>query len=311
MDNNVLSLDRPRSDSPRIRRKPVNARLSVAERDCLRYLGLYHVLGATEFMLADRCGRAKASQAFQCFEKGLIDRAWMPRERTTDQAMRGLRRGPQEEVFKLTKAGLKRGQREGLIAEDAKVTGQAWNGRDAPPDIRHRLLIVRMMIEIRNALEGDKERFLTSMIPDFIFSKRRKATTDKVKDGKEIKPDLVFEIERLDGSSSTMFFVEIQNTRLQASSRCKSRPTVATKLALYQEYLKNPKRKFSGAKQSIVLYCAAEEKGWFDQIVPAVPWDDVGEVRKLVRLSTFEDIAGDVFGNVWVDSEGERRRIFG
>lgn len=293
-------------------RKPTQAKLERYEKAAMNRLGQYVILSPAMFALSSGYCMVKAKTALKgLFDKGLADRGYYCPPRTERETVMALPSRFSELAYKLTKKGYERGVTEGMIDPDAHRIAKAWNGH-APDDMNHRLLVVEFMIKIGMEISAQDRLSIARMVPDFVFKDGLRATTDKVAKDRIIVPDLVLEIEAFSGRNSTLFFCEVENTRLQPHSKNNRRPTIASKIKPYGPYLKSSLRKTSGAEQDVVLYLMNQPPDHLDAMIELVPWDDVGAVAKLVRLTTFDDIREHgVLNGRWRDCRGELVRITG
>lgn len=245
------------------------------------------------------------------FLKGMADRAFYASPRTEQQIALSLPSKRTELVYKLTRAGLNRGIKEGFFDADTPIIARCWKG-DAPGDVEHRLLIVELMVKIRLEIAAQDRLAIARMFPDFVKVGKKAMTADDITKDRFIVPDLLAEIETFSGAKSTLFFAEIENSKLQPSSKNKKQKTIASKIKPYGRYLTSPHRKHKGSDQDVVLYVMNQPAEHLDAMIKLVPWDDVGAVAKLVRLTTFDDIrAHGVLDGRWRDCRGELVRITG
>ena len=310
--SNVVDLALKSRIPAAFRRKTPNARLETCELAGLRALGRFVILDPDLFGLAAGYQSTQAHRGLErLFEKGLADRGYYVTERTEEEVALSLPTTPQGLAYKLTADGIKRGRREGVIDASAPLIRRRWRG-SAPPDMKHRLLIVEMMVQTRLDIARQERLAVGRTIFDFVRVDGNRATKDEIFDGRSLAPDLIFELEEFFGDESTLLFCEVENSKLQPSSKDKDQETVATKIKKYGDYFRSPKRKFRGATQDILLYIQNHPPAHLDEVIKSVPWAQVGDVRKLLRLTTFEDIRQHgVLNGLWRDWRGETVRLVG
>lgn len=286
----VVRLDRLAETARRKRRKAPFVKLETCEVAALRALGRYVILTPDLFGLAAGYEDSQSRKGLRLlFEKGLADRGFFLTERTEEQVAKSLPTVPQGLAYKLTTDGLKRGIAEGVIDRASPTIRKRWRGA-APVDMKHRLLIVEMMIRTRLDVARQERLAIGRSIFDFIRQDGGKATKDQISEGRFLVPDLIFELEEFFGDKSTMLFCEIENTKLQPVSTDKDQDTVTGKISPYGQYFRNAKRKHRGATQDLLLYIQNQSPEHLDEVITHILWDNVGDVRNVVRFTTIDEI---------------------
>lgn len=293
-----------------VRRKRPNARLEPCEVEALRHLGFYVILTSDLFALASGYGSNRAKTGLRgLFEKGLADRGYFCTGRTEEERRLALPTAQRGLAYKLTTDGVKRGVKEGVVNPECFSIRKRWDGR-APTDMQHRLLIIEMMIRTTLDVDAQERLCLDGEIFDFCRRNNVRMTKDEFEPGRFLCTDLTFVLEPFFGGATTQLFCEIENYKLQPSSKNKNRTTVATKIAAYSPYLKSKSRKIRGGDQDILLYVQNHPTEHLDEVIKNVDWDAVGDVRNVVRLTTFEDMREHgVLNGLWRDWRGEIVRL--
>jgi len=258
--------------------------------------------------------------------KGMLDFGYVPTPLTAEQKRRCCPPNKPEAIWRMTKTGLKRGQKENVIDADAVAPPARWDGDfiGALGDIKHRLLIVDIMVALSFGVRARDGYSFEFMKPDFILEKRSKndkektrQTKDDLGNGKAIIPDLIAKIWNDNNGKSTMIYCEAQNKRIPPISSNPKNESITKKLATYGTYLSNPKRRFKGADQSIILYVAnettarpdGEEIDYLDHIQPLIDWDAAGIAAPKTYLSTFSRLDEDIFGPIWRNYRNEEKGL--
>lgn len=309
----IIEFPDANGDPQAVRRTTPLAKLSRGERAAMRALGQYIILTPELFGLAAGYGRTEYYGALErLFEKGLADRGFYETERTEREIALALPPKNDELVYKLTSQGWKRGVRDGLFVdgEDTFKIGQEWAGK-TPRDIKHRILLSEVMIFLRLGFAADDEREISRLTPDFALRKNRSVNNDHITDKRTFRPDIVSMIEKIYQGKSTLIFWEIENTKLPPTSACKSTATIASKIKPYDDYLVSGHRTIKGATQDMVAYVMNHPAAHLEDAIAAVPWDEVGEVSRLVRLTTFEEMrALGIRKCRWRNHRGELVDVF-
>lgn len=311
MTANVARLDVHRIRKlPRPIRPRAGSKLKAHHVAALRDLGRYLILNTKLFEQSSGYRSTISANALDgLFERDLADRGWYHEPRTAEEIAMASQPKANGLAYKLTRAGLKRGIAEGVIEEDALIAGGKWSGV-APRDMVHRILLVELMIKLRLELSAHDRLVLGRLTPDFVRKGNRGVNRDDVSDKRFLVPDLIAGIETKMGGFPALWYFEVEQKRLQPFSRCKTRATVATKLRPYSDYFVSPLRTIKGADQDVLLYVQNQSPDHLEEIIQNVPWDDVGNVRKVVRFSTFDEIRkhGILHGR-WRNHAGEIVRL--
>lgn len=310
-DNVAFIHNAQRSADPKpVRRKRPHAKLSRPEKAALRDLGRYMILSPQLFARTSGYGRTASYDGLHdLFEKGLADRGYYCEEPTEEELANSQPRNPQELAYKLTADGHRRGVRDGVFPDTTAILAKQWRG-DAPDDMRHRLLIVDLMIEIRTEIARQVRLQISRLTPDFARRRNSSVNRDTISKDRFITADLVLGLEEFSGVPRALCFCEIEQTKLQPKSSCTSRTTIATKLRPYSEYLTSSHREITGAEQDLLLYVQNQPAEHLDEVIGDIPWDEVGAVRNVVRLTTFEDVRSHgVLSGRWRDWRGNLVRL--
>lgn len=279
--------------------------LVPSEFEALRALGRFVIITPELFEVFSGYAYSEAARGLRfLFQRGLADRGYYFEPRTDIERTMSAPRIPKGLAYKLTPKGKKKGVDLGVIDHEVPIIGRRWNG-SAPNDMRHRLLSIEFMIRMALDVSKQERLHVGRTIYDFLREDKKSATKEKLPNGQEIEPDIIFDMGSFFVSAANKFFVEVENTKLKPCSQEPKERTITTKLAKYSKYLAMPGRKHKGSGGDALMYVQNQGVDHLKEAISNIDWDAVGDVKDAVRMTTFDDVREHgILNGVWLDWQG-------
>lgn len=217
-------------------------------------------------------------------------------------------------VYQLTKTGAALAVDKGFADKTPRYGYGDCDGFIIFGDIRHELRQVDVMLSIIHAVRRRPRYQLLDITADFFTNKkggkRVRATSDDVKDGRRIVPDVVATVMDLDRQKSLALLIECENYEITIRSLNERERSVQQKLRRYAMFTKQESSRIIRADSFRVLY-VVNKKERVEAITAGnvLPWQDWGEFPDFCRFSTYAETHDDFLGKCWTLFDGEKGRL--